>query len=85
VRKQAPRQIKEIVASNIRKARIAKDLTQRALAEVVNDVDRLAVYRWEAGLVLPSQENFAALATVLGHDIAWFYTDHENEPSGAAA
>lgn len=74
------------MAENIRAARSSKGFTQRALAEVVNDVDRLAVYRWEAGLVLPSKENFAALAVALGHEIAWFYTDHSAEPeTGAAA
>lgn len=77
--KQAPRQIKEIVAENIRAARAEKNLTQRELARAVNDVPPLAVYRWEAGLVLPNATNMAALAEALGRPIGWVYTDHAHE------
>jgi transcriptional regulator with XRE-family HTH domain len=77
--KQATRQISEIVASNIRSARLSAGLTQRDLARLVNDVPTLTVYRWEAEHAMPNQTNFAALADALGHEIAWFYTDHEQE------
>jgi transcriptional regulator with XRE-family HTH domain len=79
VTKQATRQIKEIVAANIKAARVSAGLTQRELGRAVNDVPALAVYRWEAGLVMPNTSNLAGLADALGCDIAWFYTDHERE------
>lgn len=76
MQKQATRQIKQIVAENIRSARASQGLTQRQLARAVNDVDTLAVYRWERGDALPSAANFEVLADALEHEIAWFYTDH---------
>lgn len=82
--KQAPRQITEIVASNIKAARAASGMTQRQLARQVNDVGALAVYRWEAAAVLPNPTNFAALAEALGREIAWFYTDHATTTGRAA-
>jgi transcriptional regulator with XRE-family HTH domain len=82
---QASRQIKTIVAANIRSARKAKGLTQRELGRAVNDVDALAVYRWEKGTATPNATNFAALANALERDIAWFYTDHAEPSTGAAA
>jgi len=76
---QAPGHIKLIVARNIREARDARGLTQRELGALVNGMDGLAVSRWERGKVLPSTQSLTALATALGVDAAWFYTDHERK------
>lgn len=74
--RQASRQIKSIVGANIRAARDEAGLTQRELAARVNDMDSIAVSRWERGKVIPSATSIVTLAEVLGHDVAWFYTDH---------
>lgn len=83
MRMQANRQIKTILAENIEAARKAKGLTRRALAAQVNDVDPLAIYRWERAEVMPNAANMQALADALGRDVSWFYTDHE--PNGQEA
>lgn len=84
MKNQVHRQIRTIVAENVRHARSTADLTQRELAGLVNDVDKLAVYRWENGIALPNPENFAALADALGREVSWFYIDHSSEPRAAA-
>lgn len=80
---QAPHQIGATVGANIRSARKAANLTQRQLAQRVNDVDPLAVSRWERGESRPNDMNFAALAATFGVPIAWFYMDHSTD--GAVA
>ncbi len=65
------------MGANIRRARDAKGLTQRQLAAKVNGVDTEAVSRWERGIVLPAAANFVVLASVLDHDVGWFYVDRE--------
>jgi transcriptional regulator with XRE-family HTH domain len=76
---QAPRHIKSIVAQNIRAARDSRGLTQRQLGALVNDMDGLAVSRWERGKVHPSLDSLTTLARVFDVDIAWFYTEHEEQ------
>lgn len=70
--------IQSIVAANVRTARDAADLTQRELGQAL-DVDPMYVSRWERGVVMPSPQNLVRLATALGRDLAWFYTDHERK------
>jgi transcriptional regulator with XRE-family HTH domain len=73
---QVPRHLKVVIAENIRAARDGAGLTQAELAKRLN-MESINVSRWERALVTPNLDNFAALADALGHDIAWFYTDHE--------
>lgn len=80
---QASKDLWTIVAANIKDARAAKHLTQRQLAALVNNVDSLAVSRWERGVSLPNRENFEALAAALDRDVAWFYTEHDPEEIAA--
>jgi transcriptional regulator with XRE-family HTH domain len=44
-------------------------------------LDIRAVNRWERGGIAPSRENLAKLSDLLGHDIAWYYTNHAPEPT----
>jgi transcriptional regulator with XRE-family HTH domain len=68
------------VARNIRSAREARGLKQRELARLLNEEsDAMLVSRWERGANRPSFENLVRLSEVLGHDLAWFHTDHERE------
>ena len=71
---QAPRHLKSILAENIRAARLDCGLTQLQLSQRLG-MDQMNISRWERGKVTPSLENFAALADVLGRDLAWFYVD----------
>lgn len=75
---QAPRQIKEIVGSNIRAARSERGLSRRAFGDLIG-VDQMLVYKWEKELHRPNDENLAALAEEMDVDLSWFYTDHEKE------
>ena len=63
------------LAANVRKARGEAGLSQRGLAERIN-TDSSLVSKWERGQHSPSAVNLAAVATVTGRDLAWFYTDH---------
>ncbi len=74
---QATKDLKATVADNIRTARRAQGWTQRELAARVNEVDSMAVSRWERGTSIPNPTNMAALADALSVDPGWLYTDHE--------
>lgn len=64
---------------NIKAARESiKDLTQRKLAERL-DCDPMMVSKWERGWHRPSDENLIALSRELKRDLAWFYTEHEEQ------
>lgn len=78
------RSIAATVGGNIRAARAAAGLTQKQLGAMVNDSDGMAVSRWERAVNHPSHENLIALASALGLDIAWFYTDHDHDLREAA-
>ena len=79
---QANRQIKTILAENLEAARKDRGLSRNALATLIGGVDPNYIYRWERELVAPNLANMQALADALGHDVAWFYTDHSREPDG---
>lgn len=70
----ASRSLAATVGTNIRAARRAADLTQNELAALVG-VDLMMVSRWERGVHRPNDENLCALATALGRDVSWFYTE----------
>lgn len=72
------RNLSLIVGANLRVAREALDLTQRELASRLGGkTDGQRISDWERGVNLPNPLSFVALADLLGHDVAWFYTDHE--------
>lgn len=71
------RNLSLIVGANLRAAREALDLTQRELASRLGGkTDGQRISDWERGVSLPNALNFVAVADLLGHDVAWFYTDH---------
>lgn len=76
MQRQAPRHIKQILGENIKAARTAAGLTQLDLGRAVADSDGTLVWRWEKGIVRPSDANMQALADILGKPVGWFYTDH---------
>jgi transcriptional regulator with XRE-family HTH domain len=78
VSSQAPSSSASIFGQNIRKARDEKGMTQRELAAKL-DTDAVLVSKWERGIHRPNDENVFALVRHLGHDIAWFYTEHYQE------
>jgi transcriptional regulator with XRE-family HTH domain len=80
---QATRQIKAIIADNVRDARQARGWTQSQLA-IVLGVESMAVSRWERGKVAPSAANLQALANTLERDPAWFYVDRAKKNRRAA-
>lgn len=76
----ASRHPREIIGENIRRARTARDLSQKELGRLVNDVDSMAVSNWERGINRPSDANLEVLASVLDVSLAWLYTEHSEEP-----
>lgn len=80
---QAGSQIVTTVAQNIRHARVSAGMTQRTVAAELG-LDIRAVSRWERAGISPSMTNLAKLSDLFGHEIAWFYTEHEIERSAAA-
>lgn len=66
---------------NIRAARDSRGLSQHDLA-VKLECHAMLVSKWERGLHAPSEGNLHAIASALGHPVAWFYTDHQ--PKAAA-
>jgi transcriptional regulator with XRE-family HTH domain len=50
-------------------------MTNRQVGEAVGTTEH-QVWRWRKGRVRPSDTTLAALAEVLGRDLAWFYVDH---------
>lgn len=77
---QTPRQI---LGRNIKAARLAKEWTQTELAAEIGVRESQTISNWERGQNAPHGDNLAALASVLGHDIGWFYTDHDEEALAA--
>lgn len=77
---QAHRQIKSIVAANIRAAR--GSMTQRELAQKL-DTDVMNVSRWERALVMPGLENLHKLSVALGREVGWFYVNRDPEEAAA--
>lgn len=78
-----PVSIKVLVGTNIKAAREARDMTQSDLGKEVG-TDSTSVSRWERGRVVPNFKTLTAIGVAVGHDLAWFYTDHEAEPQAAA-
>jgi transcriptional regulator with XRE-family HTH domain len=73
---QATGDLRATIATNIRSARVAADLTQAQLAAHLG-IESMAISKWERGRHAPSDGNLIALAECLRRDVAWFYTQHE--------
>lgn len=52
-------------------------MTQGELATAVGVTSLMAVSRWENGAHKPSDRFLVELSAVLGHEPAWFFTDHD--------
>lgn len=72
--------IRDLIGRNIADARRAADLSQTELAREAGVTDGQIISKWERGVHRPSDEALLALGAVLGHDLAWFFTDHDADP-----
>lgn len=70
------------VARNIQAARAESGLTQRQVAEALG-VDSMLISKWERARHRPNEQNLAALGHLFGHDLAWFYTEHQTDQVAA--
>lgn len=76
--------IAAIVGANIRRARESAGLNQRELAaKLGGKLTNQSVSDWERAVVRPSDENLTRVATVLGHEFAWFFMSHNGDEPGA--
>ena len=71
--KQAPN-----VGARIKEAREQLGISQTALADRLDAGER-TVQAWERNERIPRMGSMVALATALGRDVSWFYTDTEKE------
>jgi transcriptional regulator with XRE-family HTH domain len=65
---------------NVRTARLSAGLSQVDLARAL-EVDNMRVSNWERGIHRPNDRNLRALVSILGHDAAWYFTDHKEPVS----
>lgn len=80
---QATSHLRALIAQTIDREMVERDLTNRALADQIGSTEH-QVWRWRRGRIRPSDENLAALASVLTDgDIAAFFTGPD--PDRAAA
>lgn len=72
------------IGRSIRRARLERGWKQRELARAFGETATpQQISDWERGAVRPSDESLIRLVEVLGHNIAWFVTDHGDEPVAA--
>lgn len=77
--------IREFLARNVKRARLANELTTTQLADLIGGpVTPRHIWRWETGLHTPNLEHINAIARVTGHDVAWFYENHGRDDNGTA-
>lgn len=82
---QATEQLTATIARNIDAAVRASGKTNREVG-VAMGASETQVWKWRKGKHGITHSNLIALGAVLGHDLAWFYTDHAlAEPSRGAA
>jgi transcriptional regulator with XRE-family HTH domain len=64
-------------------ARHQRGISQDTLAEMGRArgmrIRRNEVRRWEHGEIRISERNLLALIGLLGHDISWWYAEHDDE------
>lgn len=72
--------IKQIVADNLRKIRKENNLTQVEFAKKINYSDK-AVSRWENCEVVPDIETLQKISEVYGLSIAYFFNENNESPS----
>jgi transcriptional regulator with XRE-family HTH domain len=81
--RQTTTSIKDLVGRNLQRARAEADLSQTELARAADIKDPQQISKWERGIYMPSTESLLALGKALHRDLAWFYTDHDEEPVAA--
>lgn len=69
---------REIIAKNLVKLREANRLTQAELAEQLNYTDK-AISKWERGESLPDVLTLKKVATILGTDVNFILSPHDEE------
>lgn len=79
---QGALQIKQIVGANILRSRQGKQWTRRELARRLS-VEQTLIYKWERGINRPDDGNLSNLAAVFGQEVAWFFTDHDDDQVAA--
>lgn len=75
--------LKALVGGNIASAREALRWSQVELARQIGVSDPQRVSKWERGIYMPSTDALTGLASALGKDLAWFFTDHAPENASA--
>jgi len=73
---QATQQVALTFGANVRLARERAGLKQREIARAL-DMETLNVHRWEKGKHVPTMTNLTRLADVLGVEVAWLLTEHD--------
>ncbi len=71
---QTTEQLRATIAANIRKARDARNYSQRELAQRM-ELGEMQVSRWERGVGAPSHTNLTKLAAALDVEVGSFYED----------
>jgi hypothetical protein len=72
------------LATSLKLARLQHNMSQDILAERLRRRGRIhprrnEIIRWEKGRVRISEDALLSLMAVLGHDLCWWYADHEAE------
>jgi transcriptional regulator with XRE-family HTH domain len=74
------RQVHQLVAGNVRRARHEAGLSQERLGELIGGVAHNDVCRWERkaehGI---SPHNLVRIAAATGKPLHWFYMDHPDD------
>lgn len=74
---QETRQIKQIIGQNIRARRDELGFSRAKVAQEMG-IEPILIYKWERGQHRPADHNLTAIAGILGREVVWFYTDHNN-------
>lgn len=72
-----------LIGRNVASARKAARMTQNELSQALNASGSMIVSNWETGKARPSDTYLVRLSEVLGHELAWFYTDHQADRAAA--
>jgi transcriptional regulator with XRE-family HTH domain len=80
---QGNRHLAAIIGANIRRERLARDLTQREVAQAIG-VESIFISRWERGEHSPNEERLHLLADLFfDGDVSALFRDPDAEPVAA--